>query len=163
MNGQTLVMAWGNDYRRDDGAGRWAAQRLREMHRPGLTVIDVNQLCPEHAELLAGVDRVIFLDAYPAGPEQRALLLPLDDPAAMALPRSCFGHAVQPVEILTLARAIYDAEPEAWLAALPGFDFALGEFMTPPTQRAVDDIIQKILALINAAVPAGKNQIAPVA
>jgi hydrogenase maturation protease len=140
----TLILSWGNDFRRDDGAGRVAARRLVELGLPDVEVIDFNQLCPEHAELLEGRARVIFLDAYPAAPGQGALLLPLDDPQAITLPRSCFGHAVQPTEIMTLADAVYDARPEAWLAAIPGFDFDLGENLTPATEAGIDHIISRI-------------------
>ena len=151
---KTLVLSWGNDFRRDDGAGRVAARMLREMDLPGVQVVDFNQLCPEHAELLAGYDRVIFLDAYPAEPGRGAMLLPLDDPQAMALPRSCFGHAVQPAEIMTLARAVYDCDPEAWLAAIPGFDFDLGENLSPATEGGIRDVIESFASLIAGPVMA---------
>jgi Ni,Fe-hydrogenase maturation factor len=98
---------------------------------------------------------VRFLDAYPAAPGQGALLLPLLDPAAIQLPRSCFGHAVQPAEIMTLASALYNAEPEAWLAAIPGFDFDLGEVLTPDTERGVRDIVQKVAVLLNQNLKPG--------
>lgn len=145
---KTIILSWGNDFRRDDGAGRHAARALRERALPDTEVVDFNQLAPEHAELLDGVDRVIFLDAYPAEPDLGALLLPLSDPAAITLPRSCFGHAVQPSEIMTLAKTIYGCEPEAWLAAIPGFDFDLGEFLTPGTEQGIASMVKKVLDLL---------------
>jgi hydrogenase maturation protease len=145
---KTLILSWGNDFRRDDGAGRVAARLLREMNLVGVEVIDFNQLCPEHAELLVECERVIFLDAYPAQEGQGALLLPLDDPRAIQLPRSCFGHAVQPTEIMTLARMVYGCEPEAWLAAIPGFDFDLGENLSAATEAGIHQIIQRISDLL---------------
>jgi len=145
---KTIILSWGNDFRRDDGAGRHAARALRELELPDTDVVDFNQLAPEHAELLDSADRVIFLDAYPAEPDQGSLLLPLSDPAAMTLPRSCFGHAVQPAEIMTLAKTIYGCEPEAWLAAIPGFDFDLGEFLTTGTEKGITRIVQKIVELL---------------
>lgn len=145
---RTVILAWGNDFRRDDGAGRHAARALRERDLPGVEVIDFNQLCPEHAECLVDADRVIFLDAYPAEPGQGALLLPLDDPAAIKLPRSCFGHAVQPAEIMTLARTVYDSHPEAWLAAIPGFDFDLGENLTEATASGIQNIVEHVTTLL---------------
>ena len=148
MKMKTIILSWGNDFRRDDGAGRHAARALRERDLPDTEVVDFNQLAPEHSELLDGVDRVIFLDAYPAEPDQGALLLPLSDPTAITLPRSCFGHAVQPSEIMTLAKTIYGSEPEAWLAAIPGFDFDLGEFLTPGTEQGIARIVQKVSDLL---------------
>ncbi len=146
--GKTIILSWGNDFRRDDGAGRHAARALRQLNLPDTDVVDFNQLAPEHAELLDGADRVVFLDAYPAEPDQGALLLPLSDPAAITLPRSCFGHAVQPAEIMTLAKTIYGCEPEAWLAAIPGFDFDLGEFMTAGTEQGIGHIVQLVADML---------------
>ena len=160
MNGKTVILSWGNDFRRDDGAGRLAARHLREMNLPDTTVEDFNQLVPEHAELLADASRVIFLDAYPAEPGQGALLLPLADPAALRLPRSCFGHAVQPADIMNLARTLYSSEPEAWLAAIPGFDFDLGEDLTPDTRRSLADIVARITLLLQPKPQPGGNDAA---
>ena len=150
MSAKTVILSWGNDFRRDDGAGRLAARALRELDLPDTEVVDFNQLAPEHAELLDGMSRVIFLDAYPARPGQGALLLPLSDPAAIALPRSCFGHAVQPTEILTLARTVYASEPEAWLAAIPGFDFDLGECLSPATEQGIREIVDNVASLVRS-------------
>jgi hydrogenase maturation protease len=145
---KTIILSWGNDFRRDDGAGRHAARALRNLALPETEVVDFNQLAPEHAELLDGVNRVIFLDAYPAEPGQGALLLPLADPAAITLPRSCFGHAVQPSEIMTLAKTVYGCEPEAWLAAIPAYDFDLGECLSADTAQGIRDVVEKVAHLL---------------
>lgn len=145
---RNVILAWGNDFHRDDGAGRRAAVVLRELNLPGVEVHDFNQLVPEHAELLYGADRAIFLDAFPAAPGQGPLLLPLGDQQAIALPRSCFGHAVQPHEIATLADSLYDARPETWLAAIPGFEFDLGEELSDATTLGIREIVGEIVRLI---------------
>ena len=145
---RTVILAWGNDFHQDDGAGRRAAAALRDLQLPHTDIHDFNQLVPEHAELLMDASRVIFLDAFPAEPGQGALLLPLHDQAALHLPRSCFGHAVQPTEIATLAADLYGAKPEAWLAALPGFQFDLGEELSDATQAGIRDMLVKITGLI---------------
>ncbi len=145
---RTVILAWGNDFHQDDGAGRRAATVLRELNLPNTDLHDFNQLVPEHAELLLEADRVIFLDAFPAEPGQGALLLPLHDQAAIRLPRSCFGHAIQPVEVATLAADLYGAKPEAWLAAIPGFHFDLGEDLSDATQAGIRDIVAKITRLV---------------
>lgn len=145
---RTLILAWGNDFHRDDGAGRRAAVALRDLQLPGTEVHDFNQLVPEHAELLLEADRVLFLDAFPAEPGQGALLVPLHDQQAIALPRSCFGHAVQPNEIATLAADLYGARPEAWLAAIPGFEFDLGEDMSAAAEAGCREVVEKIVRMI---------------
>ena len=145
---RTVILAWGNDFHQDDGAGRRAAAALRDLSLPHTDIHDFNQLVPEHAELLLEADRVIFLDAFPADPGQGALLLPLHDQEAICLPRSCFGHAIQPVEVATLAADLYGAKPEAWLAAIPGFYFDLGEDLSEATQAGIRDIVGKIAGLM---------------
>ena len=129
-----------------------------DLALPGTAIFDFNQLAPEHAELLDGADRVLFLDAYPAGPGHGPQLLALADPAAIALPRSCFGHAVQPTEIVALAAALYGARPEAWLAAIPGFDFDLGEGLSAGTEQGVREIVRRISALLQSnPQPGGRH------
>lgn len=154
---RTVILAWGNDFHRDDGAGRRAAVQLRELDLPGVEVHDFNQLVPEHAELLVGADRAVFLDAYPAAPGQGALLLPLHDQRMLRLPRSCFGHAVQPTEIVALAADLYGARPDAWLAAIPGFEFDLGEELSDATRRGIEDLLQWLVSLIHEQTPSGVN------
>lgn len=146
---RTVILAWGNDFHQDDGAGRRAAAALRDLQLPGTDIHDFNQLVPEHAELLLNADRVIFLDAFPAEPGQGPLLLPLLDQVAIALPRSCFGHAIQPTEVATLASDLYAARPEAWLAAIPGFAFDLGEDLSPATEAGIRTILEKITRLVS--------------
>lgn len=152
---RTVILAWGNDFHRDDGAGRKAADLLRGMNLPGVEVHDFNQLVPEHAELLVGADRAIFLDAYPAAPGQGPVLLPLRDQQAISLPRSCFGHAMQPIEIAKMAADLYGAETEAWLAAIPGFEFDLGEDLSDATRRGIAGILRQLATLIHEAPEPG--------
>lgn len=154
---RTVILAWGNDFHRDDGAGRRAAATLRAMALPGVEVHDFNQLVPEHCELLVGADRVIFLDAYPAAPGQGAMLLPLHGQQAIALPRSCFGHAMQPHEIARMAADLYGAETDAWLAAIPGFEFDLGEELSAGARRGLADILEQIMTLIHQHPQPGVN------
>lgn len=145
---RTVILAWGNDFHQDDGAGRRAAVHLRERALPGVEIHDFNQLVPEHAEFLLEADRVIFLDAFPAAGRQGALLLPLHDQKAINLPRSCFGHAIQPTEVATLAADLYGARPEAWLAAIPGFHFDLGEDLSAATEAGIRDVVAQIETLV---------------
>ena len=145
---RTVILAWGNDFHRDDGAERQAALELRKLNLPGVDIHDFNQLVPEHAELLCGADRAIFLDAFPAGPGQEPLLLSLHDQTAIQLPRSCFGHAVQPTEIATLASTLYEARPECWLAAIPGFEFDLGEELSRATAPGVTLMVEQIAQMV---------------
>ncbi|MCS6771782.1 MAG: hydrogenase maturation protease [Kiritimatiellae bacterium] len=151
---RTVVLAWGNDFHRDDGAGRAAAQRLRQIRLPGVEVHDFNQLVPEHAELLVGADRVIFLDAYPASSGAEPMLLPLRDQRVFELPRSCFGHALQPTEVAALAEMLFGASAEMWLGAIPGVDFELGEGLSETARRGVETLLEEIEALIRHDHPA---------
>lgn len=144
----TVLLAWGNDFHRDDGAGRLAASLLRRRNLPDLEIHDFNQLVPEHAELLVGARRVIFVDAYPAAPGSSTLVLPLFGQEIIPLPRSCFGHAVQPTEVAALAEHLYGARFEAWLVAIPGVEFDLGEGLSETARRGVDDAVERIAALV---------------
>ncbi|MBZ0090172.1 MAG: hydrogenase maturation protease, partial [Thermoanaerobaculia bacterium] len=63
----TLVLAWGNPGRRDDGLGPAVAAALEALALPGVAVETGYQLEVEDAAELARYGRVLFVDADRAG------------------------------------------------------------------------------------------------
>ena len=64
----TLVLAWGNPGRRDDGLGPAFAEAIRDRGVADLAVSADYQLQVEDAAELCGCARVLFVDADRAGP-----------------------------------------------------------------------------------------------
>jgi len=117
----TVWIAIGNTLRRDDGA----AHRVLDLVG-AVGGIRCHQLTPEMAELIAGADRVVFIDAdLDPGP---ARLERLDEGAARG--RS-LAHFVEPAELVALARQLFGFRGEAWLCRVPGEDFSDGSGLSP--------------------------------
>lgn len=119
MRGDTLVLAWGNTARRDDGLGPELAARLEAARPPGVDIESDLQLHPEHAADVAEHRRVVFVDAERggSGPFSWTRLEPSDRGLSFTT------HSVSPGALLRLAADLFDARPEAWVLGIGGEDF----------------------------------------
>ncbi|ABS26994.1 hydrogenase maturation protease [Anaeromyxobacter sp. Fw109-5] len=127
-----LAFALGNAIRADDGVGLAVARGLDALV-PDLEVVEVQELLPEHADAVAGVDGVLFLDTSVGG-------TPGDVRADRLVPRparAAILHALMPEEILGLARAHFGHAPPAALVTIAGRDFAFGEALSPEVEAAL--------------------------
>ena len=141
----TLIFGWGNPSRRDDGLGPALAERVAALELPGVTVETDFQLHVEDAAELALHERVVFVDAARRG----------DGPFWIRRGRaegdglSFTTHSVSPGALLTLARRLFLAEPEAWVLGIRGYDFDdFGEGLSELAAGNLDEAV----AFIEAAV-----------
>ena len=126
---RSLVIGIGNPLRSDDGVGWRLAEEVG-----GLAV---HQLTPELAAELSRVDRVLFVDAWqvPPGPLLRGRFQPCLRAVAPGAGGLGSSHRLEPAELLALAAALYQAQPEAQELLLPARDFAHGTRLSPPLRR----------------------------
>ena len=138
-----VVLGYGNTLRQDDGAGPAVAERLEgALARAGGTCIAAHQLLPEHADALADARLVIFVDATltePAGSVhwhtlEAAASASSDTPAA-ARPA---GHHLRPEGVLTLARTLHGAHPQAKVVSIGAAALGHGTELSPEAAHAVD-------------------------
>ena len=134
-----IVLCIGNDLRRDDGAGAAVGERLEALHPVDMVIYRAFQLLPEHAELIAGHDVCIFVDA-----SLEASAVTLRRIAAEAGRAEL--HALSFPALLAMARALFGAVPEGWQCEIPGFDFTHGEELSDRTSLAVDEAVEMIMA-----------------
>jgi hydrogenase maturation protease len=159
---KTLVIGYGNIYRRDDGVGAAVVNRLRQTQgRPALQedqdgfdqlgeMVDsvlVHQLVPELAELLAGYDLVVFVDAHVTSVPEAIREEAVD---AVYRPVST-SHQLHPGTLLALAREMTGRHPQGILLSLRGHDFDFGEGLSDQTEGNVGPAVQRILDLTAAA------------
>ena len=115
----TLVLAWGNPGRRDDGLGPAFAASIDALGLPRVEVESAYQLQVEDAVKLAACSRVLFVDADRCCDEpfrvQRV------EPAAGGLVFT--SHGLHPAHLLALGRALFGGDPQAWLMGIRGYDF----------------------------------------
>ncbi len=166
---RTLVAAFGNVYRRDDGAGRAVVNALREqLGRPPLDLMDdgfddlghrvdtvvLHQLAPELAETVANYDLVIMVDAHVASlPEP----LHQERIAAQYQAPTFVSHLTAPGTILKLAHEMHGRAPDGELLSLRGHDFSFGEGLSPQTAAWVPLAVERVQALIEETPNAGSS------
>lgn len=125
MTAPLLVIAVGNRSRGDDALGPLLLDALRAAE-PGeqVELLEEFQLQIEHALDLAGRAAVLFVDASRAPVPGGVSLTPLL-PQAGPPPAS---HALAPAALLGVYRQVQRSPaPPAWLLAIQGEDYALGE------------------------------------
>ena len=120
-----MLVGYGNPGRLDDGLGPALARAVEAMDLPGLTVEADYQLTVEDAARVAEHDIVVFADADTSGAEPFAVRRIR---AAESDRVSFSTHSIRPEGVLALARTLFDAEPEAYLMGIRGYEFnAFGE------------------------------------
>lgn len=145
----TLVITIGNPSRGDDALGPMVAERIEAMHLPEIEVLVDFQLQVEHALDLAGRRCVLFIDASAS----------LDAPYAWTRvePRcdaSFTSHALAPSAVLFNYRQLIGEPPPAWVLAIRGESFELGEGLSASAARALEAALVEVRAwLIRSVVP----------
>lgn len=111
-----LGIGIGNPLRGDDGVGALLAAQVGGR--------SVRQLTPELAEELAGLEEVLFIDAWlapaGAGPELRELC-PAGSGGGGGAGSPAQSHHLEPATLLALSRLLYGRAPEARLLLVPAF------------------------------------------
>ena len=149
VNPKTLVIAYGNRDRQDDGAG-WhvlalvaARLGLQAPEQPGewvetkdgsLRLLYLYQLLPEIAEDLMDYAEIIFVDAHNAA-ELPELVF---EPVSPAWVHSAFTHHLSIGELLAITQTLYARCPAAWLLSVRGYQFAFNRDLSAQTQALVD-------------------------
>jgi hydrogenase maturation protease len=143
-----LIIGYGNELRRDDGAGPAVARAVADFDIDGVLVATAHQLLPEHCEAIAAAAMVVFVDAC------------LGDPGCVSVRRlqaadraSWSPHRCHPAALLALAGHLYGNIPDAWIVTVPALDLALGEGLSPRARDGVHEAAHRILKLLECEHP----------
>ena len=131
---KVLLIGFGNPGRLDDGLGPRLAEMLEPLNLPGLTIDSDYQLIVEDAAEVAKYDAVIFADATVAGAEP--FWIKRIYPEATQL--SFSSHSVSPQGIVSLAKELFHAEPDAYILGIRGYDF--NEFAEKLSPKAIENL-----------------------
>jgi hydrogenase maturation protease len=142
-----LVIAIGNPSRGDDALGPLAAERIEAMNLPDVEVLVDFQLQVEHSLDLAGRRCVLFIDAS-ASLDEPYVLAPVE-PRCDA---SFTSHALAPSAVLFNFQQLIGEPPPAWVLAIRGQSFELGEGLSAPAERAVDAAVVAARAWLESRV-----------
>ena len=156
---RTLVLGFGNVYRRDDGVAFAVLNALRErLGRPPLDTDDdgfddlgqaidtvlLHQLVPELAEVAAPYDQLIFVDAHVSA---------IEEPVRQEELEACFrsatvSHQLHPCTLLALVGQMHGGVPHGTLISVRGHDFDFGEGLSEETAALVPEAVEQIVALV---------------
>lgn len=144
-----LLIGIGNPLRGDDGVGPCLLEELaREWQGLASAPAElevVHQLTPDLALAVAGVRRVLFVDACVSPRAVEPWIEPLHplpaQPESSIMESSgwaVFGsHHLAPVSLLALAHILYGWSGEGALLRVPAFVFPHGPGFSAPLQRAM--------------------------
>jgi hydrogenase maturation protease len=158
---RTLVLGFGNVYRRDDGVAYVVLNALRaRLGRPVLDIDDdgfddlghevdtvlLHQLVPELAETASRYDQLVFVDAHVSG---------IEEPVRQEELEACFrsatvSHQLHPCTLLALVEGLREEAPRGVLISVHGYDFDFGEGLSEETAALVPEAVERIVAAIES-------------
>jgi hydrogenase maturation protease len=147
------IIGLGNEYRCDDGVGFVVVRRLQAqltLYQQGIEML----CCDDETRLLdlwKDVAHVIMIDAASfgavAGTIMRFDLLTQPLPASF---ESISTHTVGLREVLGIAHILYSLPDSLVLYAIEGKEYAAGITLSPEVTRAVDEVVQRVQAELQA-------------
>lgn len=135
----------GNRYRSDDAAGLEVARRLREMHPPGIRIVEGEG---EPASLLQAwelVAEALVVDCVSSGAEPGTLHR--FEPTREPLPVEMFRpstHALGVADAVELARALEKLPGRLAVYGIEGENFETGEGLTPAVAATVERLVAEL-------------------
>jgi hydrogenase maturation protease len=143
-----LIIGCGNRERSDDGAGILVAEKLRKLG------IEADTRPGEAADLIEawkGVDDVILVDAVMTG----ALVGTVQEwdgrQALVSDKTTSSTHGLGVAEAIELARVLNRLPLRLQVYGIVGRRFELGTEISPEVQRAVEEVVRRIIADVSAA------------
>jgi hydrogenase maturation protease len=142
---KSLIIGYGNPFRRDDGFGWRVIETLKAEPDLETEFIETIQLMPEMAEDISHASKVVFVDASIEGTPGE---IHVEKVHIEHRPPLNYTHYVAPQELLMMAELLYGHKPEACLITVAGEDFDLGEGLTAGVERAVPEVVEVIRGVI---------------
>lgn len=152
---KTLILGLGNELLSDDGVGIWAARALKEQCEGQAEVGESSLAGLALLELLIGYDRVILIDAVKTGRGAPGTLYELT-PADLGAVMAPSPHYAGLPELMEVAKALEIEFPrEIKIFAIEVEDpYTIGEGLSEPVKRALNEVVQRVLKEIDHAYQA---------
>jgi hydrogenase maturation protease len=141
----TLIIAYGNPLRCDDGVAWRAAEELTRLNLPGdIEIITRHQLTPELASIVSESSLVVFVDAAYKGAPGEIVSLPAEPKPQSSI----FTHEFSPASILSAARELFSNSPKAFVVSIAGQNFDHGETLSTTVTESVPRLLTSVLKLL---------------
>lgn len=136
-----LLVGIGNDYRRDDAAGRIVARRLKTRTPPDVEILEETGEGTALLEAWRGAEDVFLIDAVQSGALPGTLHR--IDVWTQPLPASLFRHSTHAfgiAEAVELARVLHQLPPRLIIYGIEGERFDAGVGLSPAVEKAVAEV-----------------------
>lgn len=147
MSERRVVVAIGNAYRRDDGAGLAVADRLRDHMPSGVELVSCEQEPSRLIDVCEGATTALVVDAVESGAAPGTLHR--FDASHRPVPERLFRsstHAFGVGEAIELARALGRLPDRVIVYGIEGAAFGAGEGLSEPVAAAVEQVAAAVLA-----------------
>ena len=146
-----LVVGIVNTLRGDDGLGPRTVALLDRTGFAGhhVATMAVPQIDITLVSSLAAVDYAVFVDAGVQDSDEDVAVLPCDSPE----PDAHLGHTSHALSIpslLAFTRQLYGRAPNCYLVVLRGYDFSIGERLSPQAEVNLQLAAKNVIDLISA-------------
>jgi len=140
-----VVIGVGNPYRRDDGVGPAAVERLRRRGLPGVILAECDGEPTRMLDLWTGADLAVVIDALRTGAPRPGAIhrRSLRHPSMRGM-GSASSHAVDLGDAVALAAALDRLPGTLLLYAIEAADTSLGVGLSPAVEAALDDLLDEI-------------------
>jgi hydrogenase maturation protease len=154
-----LLIGFGNTIRRDDGLGPLVVESLAEEQLKGMVVLKITipQIDLILARDLSVVDIAVFVDARADDVDDIIKVERCGLPDKKPTP-SFSSHELSIQGLLSLTFNLYGRAPDAYIITPKGYDFSIGEGLSPGAEVAASKSIDAIINLLTST-----DQPAPVA
>src|SRR3954466_9885930 len=150
---RTLIVAYGNPLRCDDGVAWRAADALANTFpESDVEILRLHQLAPEVADAAQNRELVLFVDAACVDDIEnvRSGEIRVREIQTRAGHRGPghFSHVYSPEKALDLARELYNATPKSAVITVAGENFEHGDRLSAPVASALPELLATIERLI---------------
>jgi len=139
-----LIIAYGNPYRNDDGVGHYIADKIQkwadEEKIDEITIITAYQLDIDMTEDISLSESVFFLDAHITKYSPEIVINKIEAKKTNGFTT----HVFTPSDLIALVNQLYNKNPPGTLISVPGYNFDMGEELTPETKKKADRAIDKL-------------------
>jgi hydrogenase maturation protease len=148
-----LIIGCGNRQRSDDAAGILVAERLRKLG------LEADTRLGEAAELIEawnGADDVIVVDAVVTGAPVGTVQAWDGHQPLTKVRAGASTHCLGVAEAIELARVLDRLPKRLRVYGIEGRRFEPGAQISPEVQRAVEEVVRRIIADLNAPPDSGR-------
>jgi len=146
-SGRILIIGVGNAYRGDDGAGIAVARQLAGKVPPEIEVLQESGDGTTLVEAWKGAGFVVLVDAIRSGaPPGTIRRLDAHQETIPGEIFRCSTHAFGVAGAIELARTLSELPPNLVIYGIEGRDFAPGEKLSAPVEKAVLEAAAQVLA-----------------